>query len=85
MAAIFPNSSNKSLNPGQQNIYNELAKNERHGQHSRPLDFSLTESEIRKAAIKLKNKKSPFSDKITNEMLKAGLDNLMSVYEKLLN
>ena len=71
MAAIFPNSSNKSLNPGQLNIYNELAKNERHGQYSRSLDFSITESEIRKAAIELKKKKSPFSDKIRNEMVKA--------------
>ena len=32
-------------------------------QHSRPLDFMITEKEIRKAAEKLKNNKSPFSDK----------------------
>ena len=44
--------SNESLNSAQQNIYNELQKNECHGQHSRPVDFSITENEIRKAAIK---------------------------------
>ena len=30
---------------------------------TRPLDFMITEKEIRKAAEKLKNNKSPFSDK----------------------
>ena len=38
----------------------ELRENERHGQHSRPLDLMTTESEKRKAAEKLKNNKSPF-------------------------
>ena len=42
------------------NIYNELKTNERHGQHSRPLDFSIIKNKIRK----LKNNKSPFSDKL---------------------
>ena len=65
--------SNESLNPAQQNIYNELQKNECHGQHSRPVDFPITENKIRKAAIKLKNKKSPIWDKIRNEMVKASL------------
>ena len=55
--------SNEPLNPTQQNICNELQQNECHGQHSRPLDFMITEREIRKAAEKLKNNKSPFSDK----------------------
>ena len=66
-------------------IYNELQGNERHGQHSRPLDFSITENEVRKAANKLKNSKSPFSDKIRNEKINAGLDTLMPVYDKLFN
>ena len=34
---------------------NELRQNECHGQHSRPLDFMITEREIRKVAEKLKN------------------------------
>ena len=55
--------SKEPLNPAQQNICNELRQNECHGQHSRPLDFMITEREIRKAAEKLKNNKSPFSDK----------------------
>ena len=45
----------------------------------------ITEREIRKAAEKLKNNKSPFSDKIRNEMIKASIDTLMPVYEKLFN
>ena len=55
--------SNEPLNPAQQNICNEQRQNECHGQQSRPLDFMITESETRKAAEKLKNNKSPFSDK----------------------
>ena len=73
------------LNPTQQNICNELRQNECHGQHSRPLDFMITERKIPKAAEKLKNNKSPFSDKIRNEMIKASVDTLMPVYEKLFN
>ena len=45
----------------------------------------ITEREIRKAAEKLKNNKSPFSDKISNKMIKASIDTLMPVYEKLFN
>ena len=85
LTAILPNSLNESLNQAQQNIYNELPKYERPGQHSRPLGFSITESEIRKAAMKLKNKKWLFSDKIRNEMVKACLHTLMLVCEKFLN
>ena len=77
--------SNEPLKPAQQKTCNEPRENERHGQHSRPLDFMITESEIRKAAKKLKNNKSPFSDKIRNEMIKASIDTLMPVYEKLFN
>ena len=77
--------SNEPLNPAQQNICNELRQNECHGQHYRPLDFMITEREMRKAAEKLKNNKLPFSDKIRNEMIKARVDTLMPVYEKLFN
>ena len=38
------------LNPAQQKTCGELLENERHGQHSRPLDFVIAETEIRKAA-----------------------------------
>ena len=74
-----------SRNPAQQKIYNELQENERHGQHSRPLDFSITVNEVRKAANKLKNSKSPFSDKIRNKMISASLDALMPVYIPLVS
>ena len=43
--------SNEPLNPAQQNICNELRQNECHGQHSRPLDFMITEREIHKARV----------------------------------
>ena len=52
--------SNEPLNLAQQKTCNELRENERHGQHSRPLDLMITESVKRKAAEKLKNNKSPF-------------------------
>ena len=52
--------STVALNPAQRKIYNQLQVNERHGQHSRPLDFSIIKNKIRK----LKNNKSPFSDKL---------------------
>ena len=45
----------------------------------------ITEREIRKAVEKLKNNKSPSSDKIRNEIIKASIDTLMPVYEKLFN
>ena len=77
--------SNDPLNPAQQWNCNELRENEGHGQHSRPLYFMITESEIPQAAEKLKNNISPFSDKIRNEMIKASLDALIPVYEKLFN
>ena len=38
------------LNPAQEKTCGELLENERHGQHSRPLDFMIAKSEIRKAA-----------------------------------
>ena len=52
---------------------------------SHPLDYLITESEIRTAAGKLKNNISSFSDKIKNEMIKSSLNELMPVYLKLFN
>ena len=75
--------SNELLNPAQQTICNELGENER--QESLPLDYPINENEIRKAAKKSKNNKSPFSDKIRNEMMKASIDTLIPVYYKLFN
>jgi len=49
------------------------------------LDYLITELEIRTAAKKLKNNKSPFSDKLKNEMNKSSLNQLMPVYLKLFN
>ena len=51
----------------------------------RPLDYPITELEIRKAVKRLKINKSPYSDKIRNEMIKASLNGSMSVYHKQFN
>lgn len=77
--------SNEPLNPTQQIICNELKVEEDRKQQFRPLDYLITENEIRKAAKKLKNNKSSYSDKIRNEMIKASLNDLMPVYYKLFN
>ena len=42
-------------------------------------------TQLDEEAKKLKNKKSPFVDKIRNEMIKASLEPLMLVYVKLFN
>ena len=39
--------SNEPLHPVRQKICSEMQEIERHGQHSRPLHFSITENEIR--------------------------------------
>ena len=46
----------------------------------RPLDYFITEYEIRKAAKKLKNNKSSSSNKIKSGMIKASINDLMSLY-----
>ena len=51
---------------------------------SLPLDYQITELQIRTAVKKLKNNKSPYSDKIRNEMIRASLNEMMPVYHKLL-
>ena len=53
--------SNDLLNPDQQNVVNELQKQQDSKIQSRPLDYPITELEIRAAVKKLKNNKSPES------------------------
>ena len=76
--------SNDPLNSDQQNLINELRKQEDNKMQSRPLDFFITEAEIRTAVKKIKNNKSPYSDKIRNEM-KTSLNEMILVYQKLFN
>ena len=52
---------------------------------SLPLDYLITEIKIRSAVQKLKNNKSPFLDRIQNEMIKTSLNEMMPVYHKLFN
>ena len=63
----------------------ELQSLENGKEQIKNLDHEITEQEIRQAVKKLKNKKSPFVDKIRNEMIKASLESLMPVYIKLFN
>ena len=62
--------SNDLLNPDQQNVVNELQKQQDSKIQSRSLDYPITELEIRASVKKLKKNKSPYSDKIRNEMIK---------------
>ena len=66
-------------------IHRELNSLEHEKEQFNHLDYEITEREIRQAAKKLKNKKSPFVDKIRNEMIKASLEPLMPVYVKPFN
>ena len=77
--------SNGPLNLHQEAVINELRSLEDATTHSHSLDYLITELEIRTAAKKLKNNKSPFSDKIKNEMIESSLNELMPVYLKLFN
>ena len=60
----------------QQKIYNELLSLEKGKEQLNYLDHTITEQEIRQAVKKLKNEKSPFVDKIRNEMIKANCQGL---------
>ena len=66
-------------------IHNELQQLEKEKDQLNSLDQVITQQEIRQAVKKLKNKKSPFSDRIRNEMIKASLETLMPLYIKLFN
>ena len=66
-------------------IHGELNSLEHEKEQFTHLDYEMTEREIRQAAKQLKNKKSPFVDKIRKEMIKASLEPLMPVYVKLFN
>ena len=81
--SILTNDPRASIQP--QEIYNELQSLENKKELLNHLDHTITEQEIRQAVKKLKNKKSPFVDKIGNEMMKASLELLMPVYIKAFN
>ena len=69
-----------------QEFYNEMQSLEKQREQLNLLDYQITEQEIRQALKKLKNKKSPFVDKIRgNKMIKASIESLMPIYIKLFN
>ena len=71
-------------------VYTELQSLEKYQEKLNYLNREISEQEIRQAVKKLKNKKSPFFDKIRrkkkirNEMIKSSLESLLPVYIKLL-
>ena len=77
--------SNEPLYLHQEAVINELRSLEDAATHSHSLDYLIAELEIRTAAKKIKNNKSPFSGKIKNEMIKSSLNELMPVSLKLFN
>ena len=77
--------SNKPLNSTREMTTNELKHLEIRKNQPCPLDYTITEDEICAAANKLKNKKSRFSNKIKNEMIKASINDMLPVYNKLFN
>ena len=72
-------------------VYTELQSLEKYQEKLNYLNHEISEQEIRQAVKKLKNKKSPFFDKIRrkkkirHEMIKSSLESLLPVYIKLLN
>ena len=60
-----------------QEIYIELKSLEKEKEQLNYLEHTITEQEMGQAVKKLKNEKSPFVDKIRNEMIKASLESLM--------
>ena len=60
--SIHSNDPRASIQP--QEIYNELQSLENEKEQLNHLDHTLIEQEIRQAVKKLKNKKSPFVDKM---------------------
>ena len=78
--------SNEPVNPTQQLICNKLREHEDRKKTVSPFGLTDYRNEIRAAVKNLKlNNKTPFSDKIMNEMIKASLNNMMPVYCKLFN
>jgi len=74
-----------SLHSNDQGVYDELLSLEKEKEQLNYLVQEATEQEIRQAVTKLKNMKSPFVDKIRNEMIKASLESFMTIYIKPLN
>ena len=81
--SLHSNDPRTSIN--HQGVFDELLSLEKEKQQLNYLDQEVTEQEIRQAVKKLKIKKSPFVDKIRNEMIKASLESLMPIYIKLFN
>ena len=73
------------IGPAQEKILEELNELEVQRNENVSLDCSITESDILNAAKKQKNRKSSYSDKISNEMIKHSVPILLHGYYKLFN
>ena len=73
------------LGPKQQHILTKLEVLENNIDENNILDDPITENDIISAAQKLKHKKSAYSDRIRNEMIKSSIHILLSGYHKLFN
>ena len=69
----------------QQLIINELQTLETLKNDSKELDYLITDTELKEAVEKLKNKKAASIDLVKNEMIKASYEKLSSIYLKLFN
>ena len=62
-----------------------MKKNENSKNSSNELDKEITVEELKKAAKKIRLNKAAYSDKVTNEMLKASIDILANAFIKVFN
>ena len=69
----------------QQNILQQLDLLKNNLNNSKLLDNPISESDILHAAKKLKSRKSAYSDRIKNEMIKSSVEILLHGYYKLFN
>ena len=74
-----------NLGPAQHDTLQNLDMLENQENQMNILDDPITENNILIAAKKLKNKKSAYSDKIKNEMIKSSAQILLCGYHKLFN
>lgn len=77
--------SKHKIGSEQQHIINTLKNYENNKDQFDELDETITDCELLKAAKKLKTKKSAYSDKIRNEMIKSSVNILLNGYLKVFN
>ena len=82
---IWPSGGLRLVTDIKKNNNKSRVKQEPRSAHGRAVNKSRVKQEPRSAHGRAVNKKTPFSDKIKNEMIKSSLNQLMPVYLKLFN